>query len=496
MTATKDTAALESRLDRIEHQMERLLGLLEGRVDAVAKGREIKKLAAGLTDPKFVEALGRLSRLVPTVADVVDPSHRADAVARARARIAASSPSQDADARVQAGLAMADRLADSGAADAAALIGDRLEPWVVGTRAALESRTEAEGRAAVAERAADLIVRLTDPETSESLLRLAELAPQLEYAANFAAAGPALLEEAMGIVRAESSAMDPRLTQEALDLVRALAAPDVLRSLNLLAGSLADLSPTLRGVARGLRAHAQVEGAHALEARVADAVQELLREDTLDSLIRIANLAPHIEYAVEFLAAGPALLEEGMEVARKTTEGADGGAPFDLRLAKAKDVMLALSEPARLGALERLVGRLDEIERVSAMLSSIDAEGLERMMGALADPHVADGARRLIELAPALAAPLEALPIQPRTLDVLRTINAAVEAASGEKASLGPFGLLGALSKKEVRRAAGFGVGVASRLGRHLEEDELPRLTTGPTNGAGHGTASGTTETS
>lgn len=84
----------------------------------------------------------------------------------------------------------------------------------------------------------------------------------------------------------------------------------------------------------------------------------------------------------------------------------------------------------------------------------------------------------LLELAPQLERPLRALPVQATTLHVLSSVNEAVEEAAQLDRSAGLFGALGALGDPKVKRALGFLLEVAKRLGSAL--DEPPRSLPSP----------------
>ena len=88
------------------------------------------------------------------------------------------------------------------------------------TQAALQrvelDLAEVEGSAALRERLTETLLRVCEPETLDSLTRLAILAPKLEVAANVAAAAPELLDEALHAARAHAD----RARRERLRLTR------------------------------------------------------------------------------------------------------------------------------------------------------------------------------------------------------------------------------------------------------------------------------------
>ncbi|MEO1229770.1 MAG: DUF1641 domain-containing protein [Myxococcota bacterium] len=496
-----ETIDLTARLDRLEKQVGRILDLLEARpsaLDEAARGasmvldetfgkertrQHLTEMLIRIAEPETAEALVRVAELAPQLelglhAVAAGPAVLEEAMETARQKLGRTLDPATRDRRVQAALGIVESI--SGEAELAALqqLTDALPalaPLVQGAGEALHARSEVEGDDVLSERAAQLVLSLSDPETTGALVRIADLAPQLEYAAQFAAAGPALLEEGMDMVRAQlATAEGPLNADQALDVLRAVGRPDVLRALESLARAVPRLEVATAAAARGIEQHVALEGSTAVGARVEYAVQEILHPEVLDALVRLAQLAPQLEYAAQFAAAGPALLEEGMDMARKWSAKNIDGAPVEARVERALGVLAAASDPRRLDALELIVRRV---------------ETLAPLADALGDPEAVDALRRLIQIAPNLAAPLEALPIQERTLEVLRIVNQAVEEAASEKSELGAFGLLGALGNRDVKRAAGFGIGVAKRLGYRLDSPQAlpdPSAKNSGTNGTGH----------
>ena len=325
------------------------------------------------------------------------------------------------------------------------------------------------GENEVKERVSELILRMGEPETLEALTRIGVLMPQLEYLMHAAAGGPELLEEGLALVRREferqgADAADVQQRVEAAqDALVALSNPGVLRAVGRLAQSLPASGPMLEAVAQAGSEIAKVEGEHVFRERLRETLVLLIQPETLDSLARIAALAPQLEYAVHALAAGPEVLEEGLELFRKVS-AKNGLSNHDLQLrAEAGlDVLRQLTDPPVLGAL-----------------SEVDVRGLLELTEVISRVDNKEALLKLIDLAPALERPLSALPVQPNTLDVLTTVNQAVEDLAPSAQSVGVIGVLKAFNDPNVKRALGFALAVAERLGRHLNAPSSPQLEPG-----------------
>lgn len=330
------------------------------------------------------------------------------------------------------------------------------------------------GNEEVQERVGELVLRLGEPDTLEALTRIGVMLPKIEYALHFAAAGPELLEEGLQMVREElehqgsDSADLDRRVQAAKEALTALSRPDTLKAVSQLTEAASGAAPAVEALGQATAAVAEVEGKEEMQTRLTETLTLLVQAETLDSLARIAALAPQIEYSVNFLAAGPELLEEGLEMVRERAheQGWDQ-AEMQRRLTSGTDALVALSDPAILKALTALA---PTVKQLADRASRIDLEPLVQVGEAAADPQVSAALNELVRLAPNLAPALSSLPIQPRTLEILRTINQAVEDAAAKKNQVGPVGAFLALRQPQTQVALGFLLTVAESLGAHLAD--------------------------
>jgi uncharacterized protein YjgD (DUF1641 family) len=435
-----------------------------------------------------------------------------------------------------------------------AVNGATLESTIGGAAGSIAALEEVHGKGVMREKIAELVLALGDPETIESLTRVISLAPKLEYAAYAAAAGPELLEEAMAFVKdladrnlGAGPTMDRRL--DALkDAGIALTDPRTVTPLVAMAAGAAKLAPLVTAGADAVDQILHVEGREATQQRVTDVVLALADGETLESLARVVTLIPMIEYAVQALAAGPELLEEGLEMVRdwSRTKLGDAGA-IDQRLGLALDAVAAFTQPAILGALtkslppllatpglldalprlvrhvprlaatlDRAIGsldraieseklddagidaRLDEgialvvsltepkklaaLRKASMLLTMLDdalrdvsEDDAERSLAELievvstfARPDVLEGMHRMLAALPGLVETLDALPVQPHTLELLRNANQSLEEARPSESSIGVFGLWRVLHETDVQATLTLGIDVARKLGRRL----------------------------
>ncbi len=204
--------------------------------------------------------------------------------------------------------------------------------------------------------------------------------------------------------------------------------------------------------------------------------------------MRVATLLPDIEYAVQALAAGPELLEEGLDMLRADPTAQDtlkravallpkllGTAErldFD-SLARLLDVLgKKETEAALIRVLEvsTKADALETLERLLAVSGRIDVDALASLAEVSAKPEVLRSLKKLLTLTPDLERTLSALPTQEGTLGVLREMNLAVARSAAHPEPVGFWGLLGAFRETEVQRAAGFGVAVARSLGKQLPD--------------------------
>ena len=253
---------------------------------------------------------------------------------------------------------------------------------------------------------------------------------------------------------------------------------DSLRALGQLGEAAPALAPFVEAAARTGRMLAEYEGKDALTDRLAESLVRIAEPETLDALTRVAALTPQIEFAVNALAAGPEVLEEALDTVRDWA-AERGQTPHDInrRTQAGIDALMTLTEPKVLNTLTALVPLLPPLQSTLVQLAEragrIDLEPLVQLGESATDPEVTEALNKLVRLAPNLAPALASLPIQPNTLDILRTVNQAVEEAATVKRSVGLFGAIGALNNSKVQRALGFAVLVAERLGAHLDDPQL-----------------------
>ena len=284
-------------------------------------------------------------------------------------------------------------------------------PLMEAAASALEQRTEHEGADELQGRMVDAMLQLSDPDIQEALVRIATLAPKLEYAAYFAAAGPELLEEAMEMVQHRSAQLgvDPRVIShrlaQATDLLFLFTGSAQVTTLREFGRRAPDFLPVMKASSDVLAQRAEIEGSE-LERRLRETVLELSDPETLESLVRIAQLAPKLEYAAYFAAAGPELLEEAMHGVQQwaATAGVEG---VDARAGAALEALVTLTTPATLRglagvsktlaqiavtedaseSLQRLVTRLPRLEKtvqlVERSLDLVDAAAQESGFGEL-----------------------------------------------------------------------------------------------------------------
>ena len=431
--------------------------------------------------------------------------------------------------------------------------GPGLTPFAEATARATAAHAAVEGAEALTDRLSEAALELIDPDTLRSLTLLAQLAPRIEYAAQAAAAGPALLDD---FLHAAHESLESRGVRDpgqsldaATDALIALTRPEALEAL----GRLGEIAPHLSGLAgaaaEATQARAAVEGEAALQERLREAVLELSDPEVLDALVRIAQLTPKLEFAAFAAAAAPALLEDvqqavreqvpdsearleaGIELLRKATSPeilaglaelteilpdlADretgealkrlashlptldkaaqvaGWVPAAIETAAQEAghadlqeiepqlragvvLILKLAEADTLRALTRLAeqsGRVVPLlDRLAEVTGEVNLEGLADVLIAAGRPDVQEALAHFLALAPTLVPVIEALPVQPRTLEVLKTVNQAVEETSSRPREVGALGLLRGLGDRDVRRALGFALDVASRLGARLDD--------------------------
>ncbi|MEN0062165.1 MAG: DUF1641 domain-containing protein [Myxococcota bacterium] len=534
---------VSARLDRVEAALERLTALLEQRhVATPTPSDSLSKLMLELGDPESLDALARIAALAPQLEyaaylAAAGPELLDEALVSARKMAEDSGLGAfEVQRRLTRAVETAIELSSGGRMELVkrvAEVAPHYLPLAEAAASALQQRGDFEGHEDLQRRMTEAFLELSDPETQEALVRLANLAPQLEYAAGFVAAGPELLEEAMELARSKASehGIDPHVIvhrlNQATDLLLLFTGSEQIETLRELGRSAPHMRPVLRATAEVLGQRAALEGEASLESRLYEVLLELSDEETLSALTRIAALAPQLEYAAYFAAAGPELLEETMDGVRTWARRQDV-ADVDQRLEAGLEALTTLSTPPTLrglaqvstilasisdtpdtsGALQRLVNRLPRVERtvnqVERALDMLDSAAEESGIGTIEElekptmtglrllkqatqPDTLEALEMVIELAPNLAKfakPLltkldgidpedvsrlldmvRSMPVKEDTLRFLRAANEATAAAFKEPATpVGMFGLLGALQDQDVQRTLGFGV----RLSRHL----------------------------
>ncbi|MEL6342427.1 MAG: DUF1641 domain-containing protein [Myxococcota bacterium] len=244
------------------------LAAVEG--DAALSARLAETLVR-IGEPETLDALTRIAILAPKLeyaayAVSAGPELLEEAMEVARDLLDQSAVTQAVMQRRlrRAGEALM-ALSDDESIDAFAGIAKATVSMAPGVHAVADASAalaEVEGADALRARLTESLIRIGEPETLDALTNLAILSPKLEYAAHFAAAGPELLEEAMGTVK-EWSADKGDLNHRAavaLEVLETLSQPAMLRA-------LADMSAVLPVLARP-------ESIQAIE-RVGDRLPEL-----------------------------------------------------------------------------------------------------------------------------------------------------------------------------------------------------------------------------
>ena len=442
--------ALSERMDRMEASLARIADLLETRVapsspsntltHATAKAEhalaevhgseelsdQLSTLLLQLGEPETLTSLTRIAALAPKLEyaayfAAAGPELLEEAMDAANERIREQGlEPYDVQRRLDKAAQTLVDLTETETLELARKLTGMLPaymPMMEAAADAMRQRTEHEGSEELQSRMVEALVQLSDPETQESLIRIACLAPQLEYAAYFAAAGPELLEDAMELTRskAEEHGLDTavimhRLAQ-ATDLLFVFTGTDQVELLRQIGQRSPHFVPVLKASTHVLEQRAILEGKNELEGRLVETFLELSDPETLSSLTRIAALAPKLEYAAYFAAAGPELLDEAMETVRAKAEE-NGIGTVDARLAAALDAAVTMSTPATLRgitqvaqilaaiadtedsteSLQRMVTRLPRLERtlgqVERALDTIDQAAQDSGLSSIEDLEI------------------------------------------------------------------------------------------------------------
>ncbi len=500
---------IEDRLARVEAQLDRIAQLLEARADhdvisdATARAgaalaniygtdevkERVGELVLRLGEPETLEALTRIGVLLPRLEYALQfaaggPELLEEGLGLVREQLSeAGSDPADVDLRIRAAKDAVAALSRPQAIRALTRLAEaapKSAPIVEALGEATAQIEAVEGQAELQARLTETLVLLVQSETLDALGRVAALVPQIEYAVNALAAGPELLEEGLGLLREKlaeqgsDSADLQRRVDAGADALAKLSNVDTLGALGELGAAAPALTPFVQAAAQASRQLAEYEGAPQLTDRLAESILRITEPETLDALTRVASLTPQVEYALNALAAGPELLEEALGLVRERA-AESGATPHDInrRAAAGVEALLAVSDPKVLGTLTSLLPLLPPLRSTLTQLADragrIDLEPLVRVGEAAADPEVSEALTRLVGLAPNLAPAFASLPIQPHTLESLRTVNEAVEKAATERRNVGLFGAVRALNDIKVQRALGFVLNVAEQLGHHLQ---------------------------
>jgi hypothetical protein len=533
---------------------------LEGVYGTDAMHDRIAELVTTLGDPETLESLTRMAALAPKLeyalqAVAAGPELLEEGLDVVRNRTANGA---SIDARLAHGIEAATKVTEPRTMAALGRVASKvssLEAPITAAADAVSSLSNVHGAGVMNERLGELLLTLGDPETLESLARIVTLVPKIEYAVQALAAGPELLEEGLDVVRARTRGgpgVDARLNAT-IEAASKLTEPATIAKLASIASSAARLEPIVKASVDAVDRVVAANGREGLELRVSEAVVALADHETLDALTRVVTLLPKIEYAVQALAAGPELLEEALESVRKWSKDELGGeAAADQRLRAGIEAAVALTQPTVLRALSRtlpelltapgvtdaigllvkhaprigpsldraigaldkamsreglndaaLEERLDEtlslllhlsdpkklemLRRASRLAEIVDealhdlpeeetTEELGELIAACARPETLSSLRTLVDTLPGLAQSLAALPVQPHTLQLLRTLNEAVESASMASEPLTKWGLWRALGDPSVQATLGLGVDVVRRLGGQLGQKSTKLL--------------------
>ena len=348
----------------------------------------------------------------------------------------------DTIARIEALEAKLDRVLELLEAQAA-------RPWQAEADARIAEIQTVEGDVR-AKQLGEALVEVSDPDVLGALVRIAQLAPQLEYAAQAVAAGPVLLDEGLQAVREQLGPHDDRLRiQAGMELVQTLGQQSTLEAATEVAVHAPALAQGLQAAGATLDALTEVHG-DAVRDAMQEALQKLGDPEVIASLGRLAELAPQLEYAAYAAAAGPELLEDTLRWLREM-----GG-----------------SDPLKL-----LIDSRPHLERAFALLERVPDE---KTLGEL--EQVFDHAGELAQAAPKMLELFNKVDVEVaqevlefvhdlETLSVVRAAQGAVaEAASAPPRHVGFFGLLQALNDPDVQRALGIGVDMSRAFAQRLKQ--------------------------
>jgi hypothetical protein len=309
---------------------------------------------------------------------------------------------------------------------------------VLSQRAAIEGTDEIEARLA------EVLLEITDPETMASLTRLVGLAPKLEYAAYFAAAGPELLDEITGGIRHWAEARGVEGVDQRLE-----------------AGleALADLSTPV--TLRGLGHATQILGTFAEH------------PETTQSLQRLVTRLPRLERTL-------GQVERALDVLDKAAVQSGIGAIEDLEepAMTALRLLEVATRTETLDSLETVIELAPSLTPIAKPLlqamASLDPAQLEEALSWATSPETFALLRTMHGKAPQLEQLLDTLELDPNHFRLLHAASAAASSATAERAQpMGVWSLLSATRDPDVQRSLGLAIALSRHLAANLRQDAL-----------------------
>ncbi len=349
------------------------------------------------------------------------------------------------------------------------------------------------------------VLRLTEPDTLNALVRIAEQAPKLERVAGLAATFDDNVAMATDIAdewvqdHVGGASMEQRAKQ-GLDTLLRLSDPEVMGSLT----SLAEQVPRLENLL-GLAATfddnvamaadiadewiAENVGGDGVEERAKHGLHALVRlsdPKILDAVGRLAEQAPKLETLAALAAGFDDHVAMAADIADEWIAENVGGDGVEERAQHGLRSLVRLTDPRILSALGRLAEQTPKLERVVELAAAFDdhvamaadifdafiadtvgGDGLEVRVRAvrgtayqLSRPEVLDALTSLAELAPRLQRSARV------AAELDEFVDASIRALEEEPKPVGAFGLLGALGDPEIQRALGRILNVTKQLGK------------------------------
>ena len=153
----------------------------------------------------------------------------------------------------------------------------------------------------------------------------------------------------------------------------------------------------------------------------------------------------------------------------------DGPAQLDARMRRAAGVLIKLSDPELLGAVERLLEHREGLAQVVDLVAELPA--YIAVAGDSFDDLVAQGRQRGIDPEVMIRALFESRVLEARNVELLATVAGELpKAADAPSERHGLLGLVGVLREDEVQRALAFLIHFLRRLGSRLDErDRSPQ---------------------